>query len=349
LRLRGDALHNHLRQPALARIYLLSGDEPLQMTESADRIRQRARELGFTERRIVEVQKGFDWNELLLAGASLSLFSDRQLIELRLGQQSPGKDGGTALAQFAGRQDDATLLLITAQRLDKRAQQARWFKDIDEAGVVIQIWPVEPARLPGWIASRMERHGKHLDEQACGLIAQRVEGNLLAAAQEVDKLALLADGDRISFTDAARAVIDCSRFEPFAMLEACLEGNAGRVARMLRGLRQEGVEVMAVFGATMFEVRRLCGMIYAGAAGMPRERILAEYRVWSTRSAAVNAALDRLSPSQAAQILREAAVIDRVIKGAVRMDAWAALESFLLRIAGVGIESPLAGATTGPA
>ena len=348
MRLRSENLPDHLQKSSLARIYLLSGNEPLQMTECADSIRRRARELGFTERKILEVQRGFDWNELALAGANLSLFSSRQLIELRLGTQSPGKDGGKAIADFALGTDSDLVLLLTTQQLDKRSQQTRWFKTVEEHGAVMQIWPVEPARLPAWIAARMRRHGLDIDEQACRLLAQRVEGNLLAAAQEVDKLALLADGTSVGFADAARAVTDSSRFDPFAMFEACLQGDPRRVRRMIRGLRQEGVEVMGVFGATMYELRRLCGMVCAASSGTPRERIFAEYRVWSSRSKSVNAALNRLSQRQATELLREAATIDRVLKGALQLDSWGVLESFLLRIAGADIESPLSGPEAGP-
>lgn len=342
MRLKLDQLHARLKQGLPAPVCLVTGAEPLQLMEAADAIRQRARADGFAERQVLDVQRGFDWNELALAGASLSLFCNRRIIELRLGASSPGKDGGQALVVFCGRNDADTLLLITADKLDKKAQQTRWFKALDKAGVVIQIWPVEPAQLPAWIARRMERHGRRMDSDAAELISQRVEGNLLAACQEVDKLALLVDSPTISLTDVARAVTDSARYDVFDMLDASLAGNGGRASIMLRGLRQEGVEPLAVFGACMYELRRLCAMAAAAASGVPHDRILAEYRIWNQHAPAVRAALARITAARACRFLREASHVDRVLKGAIRLDSWFVLEGFLLRMAGIGIESPLA-------
>ena len=342
MRLKPEQLPGRLAQGTLAPVYLVSGDEPLQLLEAADAIRQRARALGFSERQVLDVGRDFDWNELAHAGASLSLFSEQRIIELRLGSTSPGKDGGQALTDFCARQDGGTLLLITADKIEKKQQQARWFKVLDEAGVVIQIWPVESGQLPAWIARRMERHGKRMDADAADLIAQRVEGNLMAACQEVDKLALLVEAPAVSLADVARAVTDSARYDVFDMLDASLAGNGGRVSTMMRGLRQEGAEPMAVFGACMYELRRLCVMTVAAAAGVPHDRILAENRVWNQHAPAVRAALARISTARSARFLREAAHVERVLKGAIRLDPWFVLEGFLLRIAGIGIESPLA-------
>ncbi len=342
MRLKPEQLQARLSQGALAPVYLVSSDEPLQLMEAADSIRQRARAQGFSERQVLDVTRNYDWSELAHAGASLSLFSERRIIELRLGGYSPGKDGGQALTEFCARQDDGTLLLVTADKIDGKQMQARWFKALDEAGVVIQIWPVDSAQLPAWIARRMERHGKRMDADAAELIALRVEGNLMAACQEVDKLALLVDAPAVSLADVARAVTDSARYEVFDMLDASLAGNGGRVSLMMRGLRQEGAEPMAIFGACMFELRRLCSMTVAAAAGEPPDRIVAEYHIWKQHIPAVRAALGRISAVRSARFLREAAHVERALKGAIRLDPWLVLEGFLLRIAGIGIESPLA-------
>lgn len=342
MRLRPEQLPGALSRGALAPVWLVSGDEPLQLQEAADAIRRRAREEGCAEREVLDVERHFDWNELTRAGASLSLFSERRLVELRLGESSPGRDGGSALVEFCGRGAGDTVLLITATRLDRKAQQARWFKAVDEAGVVVQVWPVEAAQLPAWIARRMERHGRRIDADAAELVAQRVEGNLLAACQEVDKLALLVDAPVVSLADVVRAVTDSARYDVFDMLDAGLAGNAARVATMLRGLRQEDAEPLAVFGACMYELRRFCAMAAAAAGGTPPERIVAEFHIRPQHAPAVRAALKRIPPARAARFLREAAHVDRTLKGAVRLDPWFALETFLLRIAGLAIESPLA-------
>jgi DNA polymerase-3 subunit delta len=188
----------------------------------------------------------------------------------------------------------------------------------------------------------MEGHGRRLEPDAAELIAQRVEGNLPAARQEVDKLALLADAPVITLADAARAVSDSARYEVFDMLDDGLAGRGARVRAMLRGLRQEGAEPVALFGACMYELRRLCSMAHAVAAGAPVDSVLGEFRVWSEHAPAVRTALKRIPAARAARFLREAAHVDRALKGAIGVDAWLALESLLLRVAGVGIESPLA-------
>jgi DNA polymerase-3 subunit delta len=341
MRIRPEQLHARLEKGPLARAYLIHGDEPLQLMESADAIRRRARAGGYTERQVLEVQRGFDWRELAHAGASLSLFAERRIIELRLDGYAPGRDGGDALVDFCARPDDATLLLVTSDRLDGKSQQTRWFKALDKAGAVIQVRQVEPMQLPAWIAQRMERHGRRLDADAAELIAQRVEGNLLAASQEVEKLALLTDAPVITLADAARAVSDSARYEVFDMLDAGLAGQGARARSMLRGMRQEGAEPMAIFGPCMYGLRRLCAMAHAAAAGAPVDSVLAEYRVWNEHAPAVRAALKRISAARADRFLREAARVDRALKGAIELDPWLALESLLLRLAGIGIESPL--------
>lgn len=341
MRLRPEQLPGHLKRGPLAAVYLVSGDEPLQVLEAADAIRRSARAQGHAERQVLDVHRHFDWNELAQAGASLSLFSERRIVEVRLGTCSPGKDGGQALADYCARRDQDTLLLITAERLDKKAQQARWFKAVDDAGVVIQVWPVDAAQLPAWIAKRMERHDRLMEPEAAELIAQRVEGNLLAACQEVDKLALLVDAPTVTLDDVARAVTDSTRYDVFDMLDASLSGNSGRVAVMLRGLRQEDAEPMAIFGACMFELRRFCAMATAVATGTPPDRVAAEWHIRPQHVPAVRAALGRITATRAYRFLREAAHVERALKGATRLDPWFTLETFLLRIAGVGIESPL--------
>lgn len=334
MRVRAEQLNAHIDRNGLAPVYLLSGDEPLQMTEAADEIRRHARDQGFAERTVLQVARGFDWSSLQQESANLSLFSTRRILDLRLDGHKPGRDGAEALIACAESAGEDNLLLITCERLDRKSQQTRWYKAMDQAGVTIQIWPVEPARLPEWVAQRMRRRGKTLDRPAAELIAQRVEGNLLAAAQEIDKLALLIEGDTVSIEDVMGTVTDSARFEAFALVESCLAGNATRLVRMLRGLRQEGVEPLGVLGPVMWELRRLSGMVHGLATGQTRDRILADYHVWPQRRAAVNACLDRLDTAAVSGLLRQAAAVDRSAKGASFAGAWEQLESFLLAVSG---------------
>lgn len=335
MRLKAEQLHSHLNRDVLAPVYCISGDEPLQLMELADAIRQRARELGFDERTILQVERGFDWNQLQQAGANLSLFSRRKIIDLRLGQHSPGHDGADALVEYAARPVPDNLLLISSERLDGDKLRSRWFKALEKSGVTIQVWPVEPARLPGWIGRRLKQRGKEIDRDAAELLAERVEGNLLAAAQEVDKLVLLSEEPLVSLQHVMRAVSDGARFNVFDLAESCLLGDGARVARMLRGMRQEGTELLAVLGAVLWELRRFSGMAMAVERGTPIDAVLNEYRVQAARRRAATAGLRRLHPAGVAMILRAAASVDRAAKGALPMDAWQLLETLLLTIAGV--------------
>lgn len=336
MRLRADQLSKHLREKSLAPIYCLSGDEPLQMIEAADEIRRRARELGFEERVVLDVQRDFDWNQLRQAAANLSLFSNSRIIDLRLGEQLPGKDGGEALAKYAGQPPRDNLLLISAAKLEKKTQATRWYRALERVGVTMQIWPVDPPRLPGWIARRAKRLGKTIDAQAAELIAHRVEGNLLAARQELEKLALLIGGEAITVENVMQGVTDSARFEAFAMVEACYLGRHERAVRMLRGMRQEGIEVLGIFGAFMWELRRLCSIACAIAAGTSRDEVLNALKVWPQRRAAVHAVLDRFPPTRIIAFLRESADVDRAAKGMGFSDPWELLERLLLEIGGAG-------------
>lgn len=343
MRQKVDQLQAHLQDPDLAPVYCLSGDEPLQMQEAEDAIRQRARELGVEERVVYHVDRSFDWNQLFLDGASLSLFSSRRLLELRLGAHKPGKAGGDAICVYTENPNPDNVLLITAARLDRQAQQARWFKAVDKAGVIVQIWPVEPTRLPDWIVRRMQAMGRRLDRDAAEFIAQRTEGNLLAARQELEKLCLLLDSNHIRLDDVMHFIVDSSRHDVFALIENAFQGRTDRAAAMLRGLRREGTEPMALFGALMWEFRRVVSMAGAIAAGAGRDEVLARYKVWPQRKPAISAVLRRFDSPRLGRLLTDAAAVDRALKGASREDAWVSLEDFLLHLAGTGVQSRPAG------
>lgn len=344
MRQRVDQFLDALKGAEPAPVYCLSGDEPLQMLEAEDALRRRAREAGVEERVVYHVDRGFDWEQLARDGASLSLFSSRRLLELRLGAHKPGRAGGDALCAFAENPGPDNILLISAARLDRQAQQARWFKAVDKAGVVVQIWPVEPARLPDWIRRRAQAMGRRLEREAAEFLAQRTEGNLLAARQELEKLCLLVDADPIRLDDVMHSIVDLARHDVFDLVEQALRARTDRVAVMLRGLKREGAEPLAVFGALMWEVRRLVVMAGEIAAGAAPDQVFARHRVWPpSRKTAVAAALKRLGPRQPARLLTRAAAVDRSLKGAGREDAWVALEDFLFHLAGVGVQSSQAG------
>lgn len=334
MRLKVDQLSSSLDNRGLAPVYCISGDEPLQILEAADLIRQFARNNGVEERTVLNVERGFDWNSLAEAGANLSLFASRKLIELRLGTHKPGREGGAALVKYAATPPAENVLLITAGKLDKKTQATAWYKSLDKAGATIQVWPVDTAGLPGWIMQRARQYGKNIQREAAALIALKVEGNLLAARQELEKLSLLIDKPEISVAHVMSAVNDSARYDIFALIETACLGNAEHATRMLRGLQSEGIEPLSIFGALMWELRRICAMANAIEAGTPKERVFAEYRVWQQRKPAINKLLNRLTARQLTGQLGTAYMIDRSIKGAMRRDPWVLLEDLMLRLAG---------------
>lgn len=334
MRLKAEQLPAHLDGPGLLPLYYVSGDEPLQVQEAGDRIRARARALGHEERIVLDVDPGFDWGRLHEAGASLSLFSGKRIIELRLGDHKPGREGGAALADYAvgGSPDD--LLLLTSGHVDRKAQQTKWFKALDRRGCCIQVWPVEAAALPGWIIARCRRQGKRITREAAVMIAQRVEGNLLAAQQEIDKLALLVEQEDIDGNAALNMVVDSARYDVFDLMENVFLGRPERVLRMLRGLRKEGVEPLNVYGALMWGFRRASAVSHEIASGTPKEQVFRAHRIQERHRKGINALTGRLGPRRLAALLADAVKIDRTLKGAAGADGWQQLESFMFALSG---------------
>ena len=335
MRVKPEQLDHHLRR-GLAPVYLVSGDEPLQCMEVADAIRAHARAAGCSERLVFEAERGFDWNALSQAQASLSLFAERRLLELRLPSGKPGAEGSKALQAYLAAPAADDVLLILTGKLDKENQNAKWFTAIDRAGVVVQVWPVELAHLPAWIERRMRAKGLQPTPEAAALLAARVEGNLLACAQEIEKLALLRAG-ALDEQAVAAAVADSARYSVYDLVDRALAGEAAQCARVLQGLRAEGEEPVLVLWALARELRTLAQMRAALAAGKGEDALLAEYRVWDKRKALVRAALRRHSPHACRELLRRAAAADRVIKGAARGDAWDELLQLTLGLAGVEV------------
>ena len=339
MRQRPEQLAAHLQQ-SLAPIYLVCGDEPLQVTEAADAIRAAAREAGHDERQVFHVESGFDWDQLAAAADNLSLFAERRLIELRMPTGKPGDAGSKALTAYAANAPEDTVLLITAGRLDKRQQQSKWFKALESAGAVVQVWPVDAKALPGWIAERMRGRGLQPNQEAARLLAEKVEGNLLAAAQEVEKLALLYGEAEVDEAAVAAAVSDSSRYDVFELVDTALSGDAARVVRVVDGLRGEGTEPTLVLWALGREVRALAAMAAEVAGGAPPDAVMGKHQVWSRRKGPVGAALKRAGPNRWRGLLQRAARTDRIIKGAEWGNAWEELLQLALLMAGA---RPLSG------
>ncbi|MFZ1639991.1 MAG: DNA polymerase III subunit delta [Candidatus Contendobacter sp.] len=336
MRVRPDQLATHLRK-TLASLYLVFGEEPLQSQEAADALRAAARERGYDERECLTVEVGFDWDTLRRRAASRSLFASRRLLELRLGNAKPGDAGAKALSEYAARPADDTVLLITAGKLDWATQKSRWFAALDGAGVVVQAAPVEPGQLPGWIDRRLRSRGLNPTPDAVTLLSERVEGNLLAAAQEIEKLALLVAGRELTVEAVLAAVGDNARYSIYDFVDAALLGKPERVTRILDGLRGEGVEPVLANWALHQDIRRLAALAFARDHGQALEAALAEQKVWDKRKPLLRQALQRLTLAACRRLLRACARTDRLVKGVEVGSPWDALLANGLRLAGVDL------------
>jgi DNA polymerase-3 subunit delta len=338
MKLNSAQLTKHL-QGTLAPIYVVSGDDPLLCQEAADAIRAAARQQGFDERQVFSADANFDWGSLLQAGASLSLFAERRLLELRLPSGKPGDKGAAALLEYAARPAEDTLLLISLPKLDGSAQKTKWGKALVEGPQTqfVQIWPVDAGRLPQWIRQRLAQAGLAAQPDAVELIAARVEGNLLAAAQEIEKLKLLADGQPITLETVQAAVADSARFDVFGLVDAILNGEAGHAQRMLEGLRGEGVEPPVILWALARELRLLASLAQQYSQGIPLDKAFSQARppVWDKRKPLMSKALQRHSAQRWSQLLQDAQQIDAQIKGQAPGSVWTGLSRLALLMAGL--------------
>lgn len=336
MQLRLDALDAHLAK-TLAPLYVVTSDEHLLALEAADRIRKAARAQGLSEREVLVVERSFKWGELLAANQSQSLFGDRKLIELRIPTGKPGKDGGQALQQYAGNLNPDNVTLITLPKLDWQTQKSAWVATLQQAGVYIDIPLVERAQLPAWIGARLAAQRQSADRQGIDFIADRVEGNLLAAHQEIQKLALLYPEGKLGFEQVQDAVLNVARYDVFKLNEAMLSGDAARLVRMIEGLKGEGEALPLVLWAMAEEVRTLLKLKAGAAQGKSVGMLLKEYRIWGPREKLMEPALRRLKLATLQGALQEAAQIDKMVKGlrakAYAGDAWDALLQLGLKVA----------------
>ncbi len=318
MKVRPDQLQSHLKKK-LVEIYFISGDEPLQVMESADRIRAAARQRDYTEREVMDVDAQFDWNLLLDAANSMSLFAEKRILELRLPSGKPGKAGSQVLQEYAQRPADDAVLIISSGKLEGSAKNSKWFKTLDQQGVVIQCWPVNLDQLPGWIDQRLQSKGIQADRDAVKLLADRVEGNMLAAAQEVDKLFLLHGAARLDFQQVAAAVADSSRYNIYDLVDSALQGDVVRSAKIIGGLKSEGVEPILLLWALSREIRQL---VQISEARVSADAAMSQLRIWDSRKPLLRRALSRHKANRWKLFLKRCARIDRVVKGVEDGRAW---------------------------
>jgi DNA polymerase-3 subunit delta len=312
LKLNTDSLAAHLAGP-LRPVYLVSGDEPLGVGEAADAVRARARAAGFSERETHFVERGTDWEEIAAAARNLSLFAERRIMEIRLASGKPGVAGGAALLRLAQSEDKDLLVLVMAPRLDRDAQSAHWVKAIERGGAWVQIWPVDAPHLVAWLQSRCRQMRLTIDDEALEVLAERTEGNLLAAHQELQKLRLLHPETRVTAAAVLASVADSARYDVAQLAEAALAGDAARALHVLAGLRAEGVEPTLVLWAVNKAVRDLW-QAQVGSSAAPRP--------WQRQAQALAQGLRRARSVPFGRLTLRAVRTDRMIKGRLEGNSW---------------------------
>lgn len=334
MELRYDRFERQLAGEALRPVYLISGNEPLRVQEAADAVRAKARAEGYDERIVLDADgSGFDWDELARAGASLSLFASRRLFDLRLPSARPGTDGAKAIVEYCENPPADTVLLITG--LDWSSKHGgRWSETIARVGHLLPVWPVKPGELEDWLSRRLSSRGLSADRDALRLLAERSEGNLLSAAQEVDKLALLADGQVLDAVRLQALIADASRYDVFQMCDAALAGEAARALKVMRRLRAEGEQVPGLVHMLARELVQVANFARERHQGRDPMQAMREARIWESKQALYRRALDRHDSPRWDALVAACGQLDLIAKGRRRgLDPWLALERLLAAIA----------------
>jgi len=340
MQLRLADLRSHLAQ-RLAPLYVIHGDEPLFAIEAADAIRAAARRAGFDEREIFIVEQHFRWDAFTASNANLGLFGARKLIDVRIPSGKPGPEGGEALERHARNQDADVLTLVTLPRIDRATQGSAWFTALITAGVSINVQPIERQALPGWIAERLGRNEQRVSRATLAFLAERCEGNLLAARQEIDKLALLLPKGELEHDAVERAVADVARYDIQELSEAWLDGDAARTLRIIRVLRAEGEPITLAVWQLGEDLHALAGVHEAMALGQTLATAVRGSRVWGRRQGALERAARRIKAPKTERLLHRLARLDALAKGIGQLDPWNVLEAIALEMCGRRVPAPL--------
>lgn len=327
--IRLEQLRGHLQEQLLP-IYVVTGQEPLLMQEALDQLRQAARERDYGERRVFNADAQFDWSELVAANQALSLFSERQILEIQL-ERKPDSSGQTALLEYAASPNPDNLLLISAEPLDSAARKTKWFRTFSAQAGVITAWPVSRQQLPGWLAQRARQLDLQLDQAAIQLLAERVDGNLLAARQELDKLALLYAGESVTAETVLEAVVDNARFTVFDLVDALHGGDLGRSQRILDSLYSEGVEPLIIQWTLTREVRTLLALQARLQAGEAPQQACQALRIFRQRQGLAQQAAQRIRPARWQALLTLLQRTEAAAKGTETLSPWLLLGQVVLR------------------
>ncbi len=330
--LRADQLAGSLKR-GLAPIYLVGGEEPLLLLECCDQIREAARAQGFIERELLQVEKGFDWSALRQA-ATPGLFATRKIIDLRLRTGKPGREGGRALTEWAEAPDPDILLMVSCEKWDKSSRSSKWASRLEKAGQRVDIWPVKAPELPRWLEQRMLQQGMHPEPEALRILADRLEGNLLAARQEIDRLALIRGAGTITVDDVMKVVADSSRFDAFVLAEHMLTGNLHDGLRVAAGLKRMDIPLPMLLGALLRELKTVEAYSLAVRGGENETMVFRQLNVWQNRQNTIRTAARRLGTLKLFAAFKMLSLIDRQSKGRAKGDPWQSIDALLLQLAG---------------
>lgn len=328
--LRADQLSDSL-QRGLAPVYLIGGEEPLLLQECCDAVRQAAKAQGFVERELLQVERDFDWSSLQQAAAP-SLFATQKIIDLRLRTGKPGREGGKVLTEWANAPDPNIILLVSCEKWDASSRKAKWAGALERAGQRVDVWPIKAADLPRWLAQRMQQHGMQPEPDVLDLLAERVEGNLLAARQEIDLLALLKGAGSVSVDDVMQAVADSSRFDAFTLAEHMLSGNLRDGLRVVAGLQRTATPLPLVVGALVRELKITEAFRLAMRSGEHESEVFGRLRVWRNRQGLIRSAARRLNTRRLFAAFKQLSLIDRQSKGRAAGNPWQSLDALLVQL-----------------
>jgi DNA polymerase-3 subunit delta len=318
-------------QRGLAPIYLVGGEEPLLLQECCDQIREAARAQGFVERELLQVESGFDWSELQQVAAP-SLFASQKIIDLRLRTGKPGRDGAKVLGEWADDPDPNIILLVSCEKWDAGSRKSKWASKLEKAGQRLDIWPIKAQELPGWLEQRMRQHGMQPEPDVLRILADRLEGNLLAARQEIDRLALIKGAGVVTVDDVMKVVADSSRFDAFTLAEHMLSGNLRDGLRVAAGLKRMDTPIPLLLGALLKELKTTEAFRLAMRAGEQETLVFRRLNIWYNRQSIVRAAARRLHTRKLYEAFKLLALMDRQSKGRAAGDAWQSLDSLLVQL-----------------
>ena len=339
MKIYANQVESHINKN-LASVYLIAGDEVLLQQEAADQLRTKARAQGFTERELYFSERGFDWGQLLSHAGNLSLFAAQKIVELRLPTGKVPKEGNELLTELIEKIPEDILLIILAPKLERGVTSAKWYKALDKAGVVVDVRPIKPEHLGRWMQERLRKNGLRADTDAVRVLTERVEGNLLAAAQEIDKISLLFPAGDLSLKQIQAAVANSARYDVYRLTDAALNGWKQRALKVLDGLKAEGTEPILVLWAILRDLHQLIGAAHARSAGKSLNAAMRSVGIWDNRSAAFSQALQLHSITNLYSFLDHAGDIDRVIKGQPprkerSRNAWNELSLLIAALAGL--------------